>query len=373
MKTLLVSALRYGQTVVGPGYIYTNTIDSLVRRGQGDCVEAVEVCEAEADGERSGEESPVRTHVLRRKPLAKLQTWAAALGVIGPETRRLAVAIDRLARSFNMLVWFGSAYDPLTVALCRLRTARTIFHINDSIALYERVVNRSCMRRWIASAYERRLIQSRFSKIVYVSRDDYDFAARHYGAGKLALIPVAVKFDVTAQCARGKDGFNVIISGNMSYGPNIAAALYVIREVAPLVADVAIRIVGTSPSDEVIAAARTVRNVTVTGWVPSVAGELLCAGAMLVPIFDASGIKIKILEAMAVGLPVITTGHCIQSFPVSPPVVIANTPAEFAKSIRELARDDTLWLRMHSESRDFVRQHFCWDARTDKLLSLGEF
>jgi glycosyltransferase involved in cell wall biosynthesis len=370
MKILLVSTVPYGETIVGNGYIYTNTIDSLVRRGLGFKAAAIEVHYSNAESSKSI--CPIIMHSLERNPLNKLLTSAAAFGVISPETIKISSVIHCIAKSFDSVVWFGSAYDPLTVAFSRLNIPNFIFHVNDSIALYERSYFKSSwLRRLIASAHEKRLIQSLFSRIVYVSRDDYNFASKHNGGAKLILLPIGVKMESTIMCTRGSKNFAVIFSGNMSYRPNVDAALYLIQEVAPLMPNIEFRIVGDSPDIKILAAARASGNIIITGRVSSVITELVKAGVMIVPIFDASGIKIKILEAMAVGLPVITTSHCVQSFPVTPPVLIANTPEEFANSIQALARDEMLWMLMHNKTRDFVRHYFSWDARTDKLLALG--
>ena len=370
MKILLVSTVPYGETIVGNGYIYTNTIDSLVRRGLGFKAAAIEIHYFNVESSKSI--SPISIHILKRNPLNKLLTSAAAFGVVNTETIKISSVIHCIAKSFDSVVWFGSAYDPLTVAFSRLNIPSFIFHVNDSIALYERLyLKSSWLRRWIASAHEKRLIKSLFSHIVYVSRDDYDFSSKHYGGEKSVLLPIGVKMDSNILCSQRSQNFTVIFSGNMSYRPNVDAALYLIQEVAPLMPNIKFRIVGDSPDIKILAAARPSGNIIITGRVSSVITELVKAGVMIVPIFDASGIKIKILEAMAVGLPVITTSHCVQSFPVTPPVLIANSPAEFANSIQALARDDMLWMQMHNKTRDFVRHYFSWDARTDKLLSLG--
>jgi glycosyltransferase involved in cell wall biosynthesis len=83
---------------------------------------------------------------------------------------------------------------------------------------------------------------------------------------------------------------------------------------------------------------------------------------MIVPMRHGGGTRLKILEAMAYGLPVITTstgcaGLGLEGHPVA---VIADSPAEFAAAVDRLVEDDRLWKQLSQAGRQFVEERFDW-------------
>ena len=131
----------------------------------------------------------------------------------------------------------------------------------------------------------------------------------------------------------------VVFSGVMNYAPNAQGAVWIAREVWPLVrarrTDARLVLVGAEPGDEVKGLARRDPSITVTGTVPSVREYLWEASVAVAPLRIAHGVKNKVVEAVAAGLPCVTTPAVDAGVPVEarPACLVRDTPATFADAI----------------------------------------
>ena len=132
--------------------------------------------------------------------------------------------------------------------------------------------------------------------------------------------------------------------GTMGYRPNRDAAIWLAKDIWPRMLAVQphaqLRIVGRNPPDEL----NGTQNVVATGEVDDIQHELDRADVALVPVRLGSGTRVKILEAWANGLPVITTQKGAEGLPVvgEVNVVLADTPTDFAIAADRLVREPTL-------------------------------
>jgi polysaccharide biosynthesis protein PslH len=134
----------------------------------------------------------------------------------------------------------------------------------------------------------------------------------------------------------------VVFCGVMNYAPNVEGALWMAREVWPLVRarrpDARLEIVGAHPTGAVQALDNPSGGVRVTGSVPDVRPHLWAAAVSAAPLHTARGIQNKVLEAVAAGLPVVVTPAVMDGLPAEVRVacVEAQTPEAFAASLMNL-------------------------------------
>jgi len=168
---------------------------------------------------------------------------------------------------------------------------------------------------------------------------------------------------------------DIVFVGSMSYVPNIEAARFLVKEVLPelqrLGHNPTVSIVGADPSAEVKALAGP--QVTITGRVPDTRDHYAQARVMVAPMFINTGIQNKILEAAAMGLPVVTTAEANEAIGAEPGkhLLLAQTPAEFATQIVKLLKDQELAQTIALEGNRFVLSKFTWEAcgvELEKLL-----
>jgi glycosyltransferase involved in cell wall biosynthesis len=161
----------------------------------------------------------------------------------------------------------------------------------------------------------------------------------------------------------------------MNYAPNEDAALYLIDKILTLVRrslpQLEVLIVGRDPAPALMQKARQSPNVTVTGFVDDMRPYLERATVFAAPLRYGSGIQNKILEAMAMAVPVITTTIAADGLRVDgagePPVHVADGEKAFAERLLHLLADQKERDRLSAEGRRFVENHFIWSRSAKKL------
>ena len=159
----------------------------------------------------------------------------------------------------------------------------------------------------------------------------------------------------------------VCFVGRMDYSANVDAVLYFYREIYPFVRATHPRstflIVGSSPTDAVKELAAD-PSVKVTGYVNDVRPFLRRAGIAVVPTRIGGGILNKILEALALGVPVVTNTKSIEGLSVTPgrDLLLADTPEDFAKCVIRLFDEPSLRYALASNGRQYVEKNHQWET-----------
>lgn len=171
-----------------------------------------------------------------------------------------------------------------------------------------------------------------------------------------------------------RDGATVILAGKMSYHANEAAALYLGREIMPLIwrerRDVRCLIVGRDPPAAVRALANDPR-VTVTGGVPEITPFLHQSTIAVVPLRYGVGIQNKVLEAMATATPVVASPQAARALSAQSGTALrlAATPATFASSVLELLDDPVQRATLGTAGRRYVETHHDWRRSVAQLIN----
>jgi sugar transferase (PEP-CTERM/EpsH1 system associated) len=163
----------------------------------------------------------------------------------------------------------------------------------------------------------------------------------------------------------------VIFAGNMSYIPNADAAVYFVKEILPRIRKVlpAVRVflVGQRPSKEVQQLAS--ENVTVTGLVPDIAVEYMKSSVAVAPTRWGSGTLTKVIEPLAMGVPVVATSVGVAGLGLRDgrEILIADDPEVFAQKVIAVLTDPALGKRLAEAGAAYVRTKFSWDVLAAQL------
>jgi hypothetical protein len=170
----------------------------------------------------------------------------------------------------------------------------------------------------------------------------------------------------------------ILFLGNFLHAPNRDAAAYLCGEIVPrldpgLLAEHEVSIVGTEAGEHVRDLVGGHPHMKIIGWVPSVIPYLNSARVSVVPLRYGAGTKRKIVQALMVGTPTVTTGVGAEGLGVRDgrEVLIADDPAEFAAAIERLLRRRLLWRRLARRGRRHIlglHGRDMVEARFDRVL-----
>jgi glycosyltransferase involved in cell wall biosynthesis len=183
--------------------------------------------------------------------------------------------------------------------------------------------------------------------------------------GRVRLVPNGVDVQAITPLSKPPASRELLFLGSLGYGANVDAVRYFSTEIAGQLdgSGASLTIVGSSPPGAVYeAAARARLPVTVAGFVPELAPYFSKARAMVVPLRHGGGTRLKILESLAWGLPVVTTsiGGAGLGLTNGQHALIADDPAAFAAAVERLLRDDDLWRRLSRAGRALVEERYDW-------------
>jgi glycosyltransferase involved in cell wall biosynthesis len=216
-----------------------------------------------------------------------------------------------------------------------------------------------------------RLWYPRCDAICSVSDEDREATRSYLGTGQPEcwLVPNgvdAISFAPPAADKRSDSRKNVVFMGSMDAFMNQEAAIWFARKVWPQVRQehpaASFIIVGRDPAQR-IRQLSDVPGVVVTGSVPDVKPYLEKADVFVNPVQLGGGTKLKTLEAMAMGLPIVSTPSGIQGLPVvgGEQLMIANGPEEFSDAVKLLLQDRERALQLGIRSRRFVETTYNWN------------
>lgn len=214
----------------------------------------------------------------------------------------------------------------------------------------------SCDMVWVTSTYEAELVRaSRVSRQVEVVPMIHD-----------------VRADVPPFFARR----DLLFIGSFRHPPNEDAVLYFVRDVFPLITrelpDVRLVVVGSNVPPRIAALASS--DIRVLGHVRDLEPVFDGCRVSVAPLRYGAGVKGKISQSLAWGLPVVTTPVGAEGMDLEhgTHVMIASDPSEFARHVIEVYQDEELWTTLSSNGRRHVEAHFGYESmrqRIDALVS----
>ncbi|MFW9894131.1 MAG: glycosyltransferase, partial [Candidatus Thorarchaeota archaeon] len=226
--------------------------------------------------------------------------------------------------------------------------------------------------------YESQFTQ-RFSRVLVTSPVDCDklatLATRYTNQpvnNRLEILPNGVDLSYFRPLKLPQKPDTVIFSGKMSYHANIAAAIDLVRSVMPIVwaerPQVEVFLVGKDPAPVVQDLADDPR-VHVTGTVPDIRPHLCRSAVAISALRYSVGIQNKVLEAMAVTTPVVTTSDACRALMAEPGthLLVGDSAPALAQAVLTLLSDDDQRRRIGKAGRRYVETHHDWDSIAARL------
>jgi sugar transferase (PEP-CTERM/EpsH1 system associated) len=205
-------------------------------------------------------------------------------------------------------------------------------------------------------------------EIIAVSRADAELMRTLFGATRVSVVPTGVDIEHFAPAASAPGVADLVFVGSMDWLPNVDAISWFVRDVLPLIErrrpGCTVAIVGRDPTRAVSGLAADRPQVLVTGTVDDVRPYLWGSTVSIVPLRIGGGTRLKIYEAMAAGVPVVSTTVGAEGLDVSSPenIRLADTPEEFASACLELLERADVRSRQVQGGLELVRSRCSWDA-----------
>jgi len=263
--------------------------------------------------------------------------------------------IPLLYDSVDCISWYlqqqwKSARNPLQKAFIYTELKKMRRYELQSLAAFDRVV--------ITSAHDRDCLIELGEKPQHIS-----------------TVPNGVDMDYFSPVASPREKDSLVFCAKLDYYPNSHAIIRFCQEMLPLIwarrPQVRLAIVGSNPS-QAVRDLSSDKRITVTGYVPDIRPYLSKASVALAPLQVAAGMQNKVLEALAMGAPVVATPGSCRSLQVKNEthLLIAEGAHPFADAILKLLDDPQLAQELGSAGRCYVEQYHSWTAAATTLSNL---
>lgn len=221
--------------------------------------------------------------------------------------------------------------------------------------------------------YERWFVSQCDMHVVVSERDGEMLRRRCGGRVPIVVVENGVPLEYfSREDGQARERFRVLFSGAMDYHANVEAITWFAAEAWPAIRAAAphavLTIVGRNPAPAVRALAGQ-PGIEVTGTVPEVRPYYEEALVAVAPLLVGGGTRIKILEAMAAGVPVVSTALGAEGLAAVPGehYLLADSSREMIAAVAGLLGDRGRAARLAAAGRDLVRQHYDWAALGDRL------
>lgn len=216
--------------------------------------------------------------------------------------------------------------------------------------------------------YEGRVCRA-FEAVTAVSEEDRSALVEAIGAQRdIPIIPIAVDAEREAPVARQPGARGILSLATMMWPPNIDGVLWFANSIYPLVKrqvdDTRFFVVGQRPVAEVRALPEQDPSIEVTGYVSDPTPYIAGSACLIVPLRSGGGMRVKILEALARGIPVVSTtiGYEGIDLIAGEHLLVADTAEEFAASVTQLLNDPALGARIAAAGRRRLLERYDWRA-----------
>jgi len=192
----------------------------------------------------------------------------------------------------------------------------------------------------------------------------------HPDKDKIEVIPNGVDWEYFSPVKTEK-AFELIFIGNMSYPPNIDAAEFLVKDIMPIVwkkfPETKVLLAGASPHLRV--SSLSSEKVKVSGWMDDIRDAYASGKIFIAPMRIGTGLQNKLLEAMAMQIPCITTPLANDALQAEEgkQILIGSTAGELAGCAIKLLSENKLYSSLAMNGQKLVKMKFSWEEYTDQL------
>lgn len=316
--------------------------------------------------------SPVRDLAFLGKSLLTSQPWMM-LRDERTEMRAALAELAALTKDEPFDVVHADQTNMGQYALPFTRSRRVLDLHNALWVLYKRLAETTAytspmkyilLRDWrLLKRYEGELCRA-FEAVTAVSEEDKAALVEAGARSDMTVIPIAIDTDEQAFIPRQPSGPHIVHIGTMYWPPNIDGITWFLDEIYPRVKaqvpDVRCTLIGARPPAGISDRAKTDPSLTVTGYVADPLPYLRDSSMMVVPLRSGGGMRVKILNALSQGIPMVSTTVGCEGIAVThgEDILVADDPAAFADATVRLLKDSALNQHVTTRGRQTAEQKY---------------
>ena len=226
------------------------------------------------------------------------------------------------------------------------------------------------LRYYMVKKFEKKW--NRLNIAIAISESQKESVLAYMPDINIVVIPYGINTDYFRVVDVEQDIPTLIISGGMDRLLNVRGVLWFYNKVYPLIKEnmpqVKLYIVGRSPAKEILRLSAD-ESVVITGYVKDLRPYFSHAWVVVAPLSDNFGVKVRVLQAMAMGKPVVSTSMVTSGIDVSAGenIILADDPRDFAERVIELLNNEELRNRIGANARKLMEEKYSWERLTDEL------
>ncbi len=315
-------------------------------------------------------------------PLYK-RLWNMALAFFGHNPIQVGYFYNKkAAREIDRLI---STYKPDHIYCQFVRTTEYVKNTNICKTLdYQDVLSYGMKRRAkSASFFAKPFYNMEYKRLANYEREIFNYfdnktiisipdknLIEHKHKEEIYVIPNGVDHSFFKPINKEKT-FEVVFTGNMAYPPNVDAAVFLAKEIMPHVwkkiPNARVFLAGASPAKKVLSLQS--KLVTVSGWMDDIRDSYASAKVFIAPMRIGTGLQNKLLEAMSMRIPSITTTLANEALQakVGREILTGDEAPALAEQIIELLQNEKLYNMVAQNGYNFVHSNHSWEMATSKL------
>lgn len=263
---------------------------------------------------------------------------------------------------------------------CDILNIPRILDLPDAYSLYwkrRKNLKRNFIKRLFDQIEYRKVMKyeeiiKKFDLNLVCSLEDKIFLNEFHNFDRIAILPNGVDLTEFSKLTHDYNIDNrIIFTGNMDYEPNVDAVEYFVKEIFPIVLrkkpDVIFNVVGQKPVSKV--RSLSAENVVIKGFVDNIALEYNNNAIAVSPVRIGAGTLNKVLEPMAMGIPVVSTNVGFKGLGIKSGegAILADSKIDFADEIIKLLNDKNLRETVGKKGKTVVEDKFSWDSICELL------
>jgi glycosyltransferase involved in cell wall biosynthesis len=314
--------------------------------------------------------------VISAKPLALVSSWdrekIELIRLTAEETSYDVILAEHLLAGHLVLQW---------KALAKQNAFTAIVNHNVEYDLYKRTYSgrhlllqpHYQLQALLMHRYEKKINASLDLSIVMSRNDRELFESLNPGRDTL-IIPNGVDVEYFSQRCSLPSNHDFYYVANLNYYANVDGVQFFMEQIFPIVRravpDCRFFIMGGKPPRE-IRQYHNGNNVVVTGYVKDVRASARTCRALIVPLRIGSGTRLKIVEAMSMGIPVVSTSKGAEGLDVTHDrdIALADESSAFAERLIKVLTDDRYSSELVAHARRLVEKKYDWKILTDTLAA----